>query len=287
MRIVLVSDSHLSPVVGAFGDNWLAIEAWIASMRPDMVVHLGDITAYGDEDPAELSQAFHVLNSGDWEKRFLPGNHDMGDNPPGPGVASEQRLVDLEHLQRYRGVFGPDRWSFRAGAWQILGLNAQLFGTGLDEEEAQFAWVEAALGTSSGPLGVMLHKPLFRNGPADDEIHGRYVPQAPRRRLLDLLARRDLRFVVAGHTHQTRQIEVDGVEHVWAPSCAFVIPDALQETIGAKIVGAMTLDLTDTTHHFRLALPDRVIQHNVVDFPQLYPEFTAKFIAERDQLPRP
>ncbi|WP_233559809.1 hypothetical protein [Oleomonas cavernae] len=49
----------------------------------------------------------------------------------------------------------------------------------------------------------------------------------------------------------------------------------------------MTLDLTDTTHHFRLALPDRVAQHNVADFPQLYPEFTAKFIAERDQLPRP
>ncbi|WP_233559808.1 metallophosphoesterase family protein [Oleomonas cavernae] len=122
------------------------------------------------------------------------------------------------------GVFGPDRWSFRAGAWQILGLNAQLFGTGLDEEEAQFAWIEAALGTSAGPLGVMLHKPLFRNGPADDEIHGRYVPAAPRRRLLELLARRDLRFVVAGHTHQTRQIEVDGVEHVWAPSCAFIIP---------------------------------------------------------------
>ncbi|WP_233559810.1 hypothetical protein [Oleomonas cavernae] len=105
--------------------------------------------------------------------------------------------------------------------------------------------------------------------------------------MLELLARRDLRFVVAGHTHQTRQIEVDGVEHVWAPSCAFIIPDALQETIGAKIVGAMTLDLTDTTHHFRLALPDRVAQHNVADFPQLYPEFTAKFIAERDQLPRP
>ncbi|RJF80448.1 hypothetical protein D3874_25270 [Oleomonas cavernae] len=100
-----------SPVVGAFGDNWLAIKAWIASMRPDMVVHLGDITAYGDEDPAELAQAFQALNSGDWEKRFLPGNHDMGDNRRGPawlGTATGRPRASAA-LPR---VFGPDRWSF-------------------------------------------------------------------------------------------------------------------------------------------------------------------------------
>jgi len=128
--------------------------------------------------------------------------------------------LDWARLADYRRVFGPDRWSFKAGPWQVVGLNAQLFATGTWEQEQQFAWLEDQVRDGRGPFGMMLHKPLFRNGPADVEAHVRYVPASARRRLLALATRRDLRFVVSGHVHQWRRLEVDGVEHVWAPSSA-------------------------------------------------------------------
>ena len=115
-----------------------------------------------------------------------------------------------------------------------MGLDAQLFGTGTAEEDEQFTWLEEALRDRRRPLGVMLHKPLFRNRPDDTEIHVRYVPAVPRRRLLDCLATCDLRFVVSGHVHQTRRFRVGGVEHVWAPSTAYCIPDARQERMARR-----------------------------------------------------
>jgi hypothetical protein len=59
---------------------------------------------------------------------FLPGNHDIGDNPIAPGAPTKHAL-DLARLEEYRVLFGPDRWSFHTGAWQVIGVNAQLFGT--------------------------------------------------------------------------------------------------------------------------------------------------------------
>jgi hypothetical protein len=127
----------------------------------------------------------------------------------------------------------------------------------------------------SGPIGVFLHKPLFRHDPADPDRHHRYVPVAPRTRLLTRLKPLDVRFVVAGHTHQTRKFHNDGIEHVWAPSTAFILPDAMQEIIGEKKVGMMILTLTDApepVHRFDFVFPPGMIDHNLVDQADAYPE---------------
>ena len=50
MRIVLVSDTHLTPRTAAFTENWSAVARWIESTKPDLVVHLGDIPANGASD---------------------------------------------------------------------------------------------------------------------------------------------------------------------------------------------------------------------------------------------
>src|SRR5262249_18301871 len=161
---------------------------------------------------------------------FLPGNHDIGDNPIAPDVPLEHPL-DLARLEEYRKLFGPDRWSLRAGNWQLIGLNAQLLGTVTTEEEQQFAWVEHEIGLGTGPRGLRRPKPLFRDRPEDDEPHIRYVPKVARGRLLDIVRARALRFVVSGHTHQSRRHVYEGVEHRWAPSTAFCLPDSMQERI--------------------------------------------------------
>jgi 3',5'-cyclic AMP phosphodiesterase CpdA len=274
VKIVLVSDTHLAERGQAYADNWAAVRSWIAGTVPDLVVHLGDITADGISDARQLEAAFPAFEALGSPTRFLPGNHDIGDNPIEPDATTEHP-VDLLRLAEYRRIYGPDHWSFRAGPWQIIGLNAQIFGTGGAAEEAQFDWLEAALRHVDGPLGVMLHKPLFRTGPSDTEAHVRYVPRLPRQRLLSLLGTRDLRFVVSGHTHQARSFEVDGVEHVWAPSTAFCIPDAMQEAIGEKRVGVLTLELTDREHRFHFVTPDGVARHNLLDHPEVYPVVAA------------
>lgn len=273
MKIALITDTHLAGHAPAFRANCDAVRTWVSEAAPDLTVHLGDITVDGSKYPEQLTYARDAF--ADWPSplRFLPGNHDIGDNIDPHHHSAHEPRVDARRLDHYRQAFGADRWSFRVGSWTIVGLNAQLFGAGDTEEREQGAWLEGVLASSDGPVGLMLHKPLFRNGHDDEERHHRYLPIPERRALSDLLATCDLRFVVCGHTHQHRRIVVDGVQHVWAPSTAFLIPDRMQERIGDKVVGAMTLELAqDGGHLFDYVEPPGVSQHSIGDHLELYPQ---------------
>jgi predicted phosphodiesterase len=274
MRIALVSDTHLADRVPAFHANWQRVRAWLDRVEPDLILHLGDISVNGADHAAELKEARTAFDGLTAPIRFIPGNHDIGDNPIAPGVPNSHPL-DLARLEDYRSVFGPDHWSIEAEGWSLIGLNAQLFGTDETEEAAQFAWLESVLQEGDGPLGLFLHKPLFRTRPEDTEAHIRYVPHDPRQRLLGLLGRRDLRFVASGHTHQHRQHTVDGVEHVWAPSCCMIFNDAMQERIGAKSVGTMLLELTPDGHLFSAEAPSGLQQLDLLDHPEAYPQIAS------------
>jgi 3',5'-cyclic AMP phosphodiesterase CpdA len=275
VKIVLVTDTHLNARIEAFNDNWNIVRRWIAAAPPDLVVNLGDITADGAGDLEELEAARGAFDDLGCAVRFVPGNHDIGDNPIAPGKSGEHPL-NLDRLADYRRIFGPDYWSLDAGRWQIVALNAQLFGTDTAAEEQQRAWLDERLAEHDGPLGVLIHKPLFRNLPSDTEAHVRYVPHAPRQVLLDALSSRDLRFVACGHTHQARHLRVGDVDHVWTPSTAFCLPDAMQERIGGKTVGVVTLTLNDDGHHrFEFVTPDGLVRHNLLDHPAVYPSLAA------------
>jgi 3',5'-cyclic AMP phosphodiesterase CpdA len=180
MRIGIVADTHLADRATAFRDNWEAARAYFAARAVDLIVHLGDISADGanlGSDLAEAAACFEGLS----RVRFLPGNHDIGDNPIAPGAAPSDHPFDPARLADYRRLFGADRWTMRLPGWQMIGLNAQLFGTGTPDEEEQFAWLAAELAAEpAAALGLMLHKPLFRDGPADTEAHVRYVPATAR-----------------------------------------------------------------------------------------------------------
>ena len=56
------------------------------------------------------------------------GNHDIGENPPGPNVPAAEPL-QLSRLHDYRAAFGLAYWTMRADGWHLIGLNAQLPGT--------------------------------------------------------------------------------------------------------------------------------------------------------------
>jgi 3',5'-cyclic AMP phosphodiesterase CpdA len=274
MRIALLADTHVSANTPAFDANARAALAWAGAAGADLIVHLGDISLDGHHDPAQLAHAAELFSVAPAPIRFVPGNHDIGDNPV-PSLAASHGLVVPERLDLYRATFGEDRWRLDADGWTLIGLNAQLFGFGDEREDAQFAWLEGALAGVDGPVGLVLHKPLFRDGWDDAELHPRYAPIAARTRLRRLLAPRDLRFVASGHTHQWRRLAVEGVEHVWVPSSAFIVPDLMQEWIGEKRVGALVIELTAEAHRVELAWPPGLVSNNLAQFPDVYPGLAA------------
>lgn len=274
MRIALVSDTHFDSNDTLLVENWLAVERWLRATAPDLVIHLGDITAKGSKDPAQLSFARQVLEGSDFVIRTIPGNHDIGDCPTAPGRVPDDPLVP-ERLADYRRLLGPDRWRVEAEGWRLLGLNALLLATGLPEEEAQFEWLGQTLSRGAGPVGVFLHKPLFRDRVDEDIVHLRYVAKPARQRLTSILSSHDVRFIVAGHTHQSRQHYHAGIEHVWAPSTAYTVPDFLQERIGEKSVGVMTLDLDAGGHGFTHVIPSGLNAYSLMDFAHIYPALAA------------
>ena len=50
---------------------------------------------------------------------------------------------------------------FDLGSWRLIGVNAQLFGSALESETTQEAWLHAALaGAADRQVALFLHKPL-------------------------------------------------------------------------------------------------------------------------------
>jgi 3',5'-cyclic AMP phosphodiesterase CpdA len=273
MRIVLITDTHVAPMpaAAAFNANLSAAGAYAARIGADLTVHLGDITVDGAHDAGQLDFARGLC--ADWPTpiRFLPGNHDIGDNPPGPGAPTKHPL-NLERLAQYRNGFGPDFWAMNAAGWRVVGLNAQLFGTDTAAEAEQWEWLAAELALGNDrPIALLLHKPLFQTDHDDVAPHIRYVPLAPRRRLLDLLDRADVRIVLSGHTHQYLDRVIAGRRHVWVPSTGFYIPDGVQDRVGEKIVGLGVLELGPDLCRFELVCAEGVQRHCLLDH-LIYPE---------------
>jgi 3',5'-cyclic AMP phosphodiesterase CpdA len=270
MRIAIISDTHIAYASGAVYANLLAVRAWTEAISPRTTLHLGDVTADGAQHPEQLDFAARFFAGWPGPIRLLAGNHDTGDNDDIARSASEP-AIDAERLARFQRALGPSRFQLTFDRWMLIGLNAQLLGSG-GEEAAQDVWLDAALTGVNGPLGLFLHKPLFLGQEGETPRHARYVPPEPRARLLARLKRRDLRFVVSGHAHQLRRRVFDGVEHVWVPSCAFVIPDAMQEVLGEKTVGVISLTPDRDRHDIQFVVPPGVACHNLLDQADIYPQ---------------
>lgn len=258
MRIAIISDTHLSRSEPRVVANNVAVANWIHALRADHVVHLGDIVANGIQEPADYAFAHETFAVPSSRMAWLPGNHDIGEDAITAAQTGDP-IVAQAALAAWRASFGADYWALRAAGWTLLGIDAQLLGMEDDAGEAQASWLDEQLQNCNDKMGVLLHKPLFRDSAVDADTHRRYVPLKPRRKLWQQLIRKELRFVVSGHTHQWRQYWTEDVEHVWAPSVAYTFPDHLQETIGRKVLGALVLELSVHGHQFAFVEVDGVV----------------------------
>ena len=237
-RLLQVSDTHLSREKPYFVANWDAVVAHVNADPPDLVLNSGDISLNGPDVEDDLAFAAEQHARLDCPVRVIPGNHDLGDNPSHPDRAPKQP-VTAARREAYRQRFGDEFWTANAGDWRLVGINAQLFDAGLDAEDAQWTFLADTLIEASGrPVALFLHKPLMRDDPGETiEAAHRYVPAAARDRLLRLIGMARVRLVACGHVHQHRVLQHAGIDHVWCPSTAFVLPDDLQPRIGEKRVG--------------------------------------------------
>ena len=239
-RLTQISDTHLARRLQKLTDNFHRVSEHIDATRPDLVINSGDLAFDAPTSRSDLEFAKELHNALPVPCRHLPGNHDIGDNPTAVGPVPKQPATEKER-QNYLSVIGEDRWRFDAAGWSFIGLNSLIMNTGIESEAEQFGWLASELGRINGrPVALFLHKPLYLNTPEDPETEGtaiRYVPQPRRRSLIEMFSAVDLRLIASGHVHQRRDFTFGHTRHVWAPSAGFIIPDRMQEVIGAKEVG--------------------------------------------------
>jgi 3',5'-cyclic AMP phosphodiesterase CpdA len=243
MRAILVSDTHLSPDAPEADTNWASVVRHVAAAEPDLVIHLGDLSMDGARNARDLDYARQQLDLLPVPWHVVAGNHDVGDNPR-PGAPDGTSVTDGRR-QRWLDVVGADYWSVTLGGWTLLAINAQLAGSGLAAEAAQWSWLAEQAGACSEDQRVALisHKPLTAD---EAELAAapphRFLPAAARRHLADIFHGRPLALVISGHVHQSRTLSIDGTQHLWVPTTWAVLPDHAQAVLGTKRSGIMSLE---------------------------------------------
>jgi 3',5'-cyclic AMP phosphodiesterase CpdA len=239
-RLTQISDPHLARRQPKLTENFHRVSEYIDATRPDLVINSGDLAFDGPDHRDDLEFAKTLHDALPVTCRYLPGNHDVGDNPTKASPPPSQPVTEASQ-QAFLSIFGEDRWRFEAAGWCFIGLNSLVMNTGLASEAEQFDWLASQLsGINGKPLALFLHKPLYLNAPHDPELAAtsiRYIPQPSRARLVEMFDAVDLRLVASGHVHQRRDFTREHIRHVWAPSSGFIIPDRVQEVIGIKEVG--------------------------------------------------
>ena len=238
LRVIQISDTHLSRQTQAFAGNWPPLAAWIAAQRPDLVIHTGDLTVDGADTEDDLVHCAGLLRGLGLPYRTAPGNHDVGD------AGHEHQPVDAIRLGRWQHHFGPDRWVEDVEGWRLIGFDAMLIGSGVSEEGAQLAWLDEAMQAAAGRrLAWFLHKPLFLKAPDEGDTGYWSVKPEPRRPLVELVRRHRVALVASGHLHKARDFVCDGTRYIWCPSSAFLCGPSVQaEMPGDKYLGAVSYE---------------------------------------------
>ena len=264
MRIIQISDTHLSPGKAHFADNWPPLARWIAEQRPDLVIHTGDVTVDGADVEADLRHSAELMRSlGAWF-RAVPGNHDVGD------AGSDRQPVNDERLLSWRTHFGPDGWVEDVENYRLIGLNALLLGSGHPEEATQARWFETVMNNAGGrQIAWFLHRPLFLHSPDEGDTGYWSVKPQPRFRLIELARRHPVALVASGHLHKAHDFRYDGTRYIWAPASSFLVGEMAPPMPGEKRLGAVVYDIDGGT-----------LKAEIVEVPGLAPHWIDDVVEE-------
>ena len=209
VTIVQLSDTHLgekhSPQAA---ENLRKAVEMINARHPDAVILSGDI----GESPENRQRARAILNAVAAPIYYLPGNHDVG---------------DTNSLARYRKQFGPDYYAVQIKNVEVLAIDSQLLGNygtfnsktspplppGIEvESQRMLDWLKNQAGPTKGKVVIAVqHIPLFRDkGFPDGKPY--WTVNAPYAQSeMDLLHKLGVKHLLAGHWHNGRVFEQDGI----------------------------------------------------------------------------
>lgn len=258
LRLVQVSDTHLSGTRGYFFDNWDVFVREMEKAPPDLIVCTGDVSLRGTDDEDDLAFARAELGRLPARVLVLPGNHDIGDTPPDPRL---DRPINEVRRNRWLRQFGADWWVEDFGEWRLYGLNAQLIDSGLAAEGGQLGWFKQALEEGRGrPGALFIHKPPFYKDPDDKEKTLACLYPAGRKTVMELCRKYGVRLIASGHLHCYRTARHQGIRMVWAPATAF---------INTKRRKRPPLRLVRRLGYLRYAFDGRRVRHEFVE-PELF-----------------
>lgn len=247
-RILQISDTHLSPRTENFHqNNELLIDALKASDH-DYIVHTGDITLDGIRFEEDYPFCREFLGRAGKTIHYLPGNHDIGDNPrlsqPDNPMGS---TINQARVARYDQYYGRDHWVFDQGNWRILGISSMLIGSGLEREQEQYAWIEAQLASlGDRHLALFTHQPLFIDSPEGVELTYWTIDPSGHEPLRNLIEHPQLKLIASGHLHQQRSRAFGKINLEWCSSIAFTTREELvPEMGGSRQVGYLEHDFHD------------------------------------------
>jgi hypothetical protein len=235
-RVVILSDTHLNaewgfstspyPSGALYNARAAAAFAKVRDLRPDLVLHLGDKVHPVPGQPGFPAAAAHFM---DMVRdlgapiRWIPGNHDIGDKPSGWLPAPP---IDAETRRLYTETFGPDRHAFDHQGVRFVMADACLINSGMAEEAAQWAWLDAAIPQDRRSF-LCLHYPPFLLDP-DEPDHYDNLANPGRARLLALLRGRPVEAVFTGHVHNVFLNRQGATDLHVLPAIAFIRHDYAQ-----------------------------------------------------------
>ena len=192
LRFAMVTDTHVGLPPSGLAERLSLVYAAIARLAPDFVLHCGDITDTGL--PGEYDRYRAAVPAALRGRiRHVPGNHDVRWDP----TAKEL----------YRAHFGAAPFSFDAGGVHFTAfdptqplLEPGHCGT------AALDWLARDLGglPPGTPALLFQHFPV---GAGHDFVDDQGA-------LLELMARYDVRGLIAGHVHRETVAPLDGLTQV-------------------------------------------------------------------------
>jgi 3',5'-cyclic AMP phosphodiesterase CpdA len=254
VRIIQLSDTHISHLGGVPAANMSLLADHINhEIRPDLVVHTGDVVIADPDSAADRDAAKQLLARVEPPLRVLPGNHDVGESADEPWM---DLAVTSNRIAAFAAAWGQDRFlqagsaATRSANWVFIGLNSERLGSGLPEEGEQWDWLADAARLARGQsVMLFLHKPLW--SPMGSRS-GITPPQAARDRLVALFAGARLRVVANGHMHRYRRASAGGILTVWAPSLTFAVPADAERGLEPGAPGIVEYLIEDDDVHAEL-----------------------------------
>lgn len=262
IRVVQVSDIHLSRKRAYFNDNFAVFQDAMRADPPELIVYSGDVSFDGPDEIDDLVFARQQIEAVGVPWIAIPGNHDIGeplryarlDQPVGP-----------ERISRWREIFGPQWWSRDIGAWRIIGIDTALLASDLEDESEQNSFLDEAL-RSRGDRSAMLvmHLPPYSDDPEDAAFTTQCVPHEARKPLLARCAAAGVRVIACGHLHVYRRLHWRDIEIVWSPATSFCnVEKRLEAGWGFPRAGYIEWSLDNHAVSHRLVEPPRMITHDI------------------------